>query len=360
MTWSCVRGVLRPWTGEKEVSGVLHLSSVICRRAAGRLLPVLLLASLALAADPDYRSQGHDHYFNLEYDEAIADYRQLLKSDPNYPATYNYLATAILYKELHRLGMLESSAFRGDNKFLKQEKRQPDPGVRRNFRDVLFKGREIAESGLETGSDDAMLLYALSNSFALEGNYDFMIDRSYFAALRHANRANSFSKKLRKKHPDFVDAYLIAGVHQYVLGSLPFPVRILIAFGGMRGDKKKGEAWVAKVAQEGKIARHEARTLLALLLRREKRPLEAAEILSSLMDDFPRNYVIQLELGAMYLDAGKKEQALATFRDVEKKYNEKAPGFERLAGRALGALQRKIETLEAELKQAAFRQLGSS
>ena len=142
-----------------------------------------------------------------------------------------------------------------------------------------------------------------------------MIGRSYFAALRHANRANSFSKKLRKKHPDFVDAYLIAGVHQYVLGSLPFPVRILIAFGGMRGDKKKGEAWVAKVAQEGKIARHEARTLLALLLRREKRPLEAAEILSGLMDDFPRNYVIQLELGAMFLDAGKKEQALATFRD---------------------------------------------
>ena len=66
------------------------------------------------------------------------------------------------------------------------------------------KGREIAESGLKAGSADAMLLYAISNSFALESNYDFMIGRSYFAALRHANRANSFSKKLRKKHPDFV------------------------------------------------------------------------------------------------------------------------------------------------------------
>ena len=330
----------------------MHLSNLIRRRAAGCLLPGLLLASLISAADPDYRSQGHDHYFNLEYDEAIAKYRLLSKSDPNDPAAYNYIATAILYKELHRLGMLESSAFRGDNKFLDQRKPRPDPGVRRNFRDVLYRGREIAESGLKVNSDDATLLYALSNSFTLEGNYDFMIDRAYFAALRHANRANGFSRELRKKHPDFVDAYLIAGVHQYVLGSLPFPVKVLIAFGGMRGDKKKGEAWVAKVAQEGKIARYEARTLLALLLRREKRPLEAAAILSGLMDDFPRNYVIQLELGAMYLDAGKKEQALATFRDVEKKNYEKAPGFERLTARALGALQRKIEALEAELKQA--------
>ena len=330
----------------------LRLSNLIRGRAAGYLLSSLLLASLISAAMPDDRNQGHDHYFNLEYDEAIADYRLLSKSDPDDPAAYNHLATAILYKELHRLGMLESSAFRGDNKFLEQQKPLPDPMVKRQFREVLYRGREIAETGLKANSDDATLLYALSNSFALEGNFDFMIDRAYFTALRHANRANGFSSELRKKHPDFVDAYLIAGVHQYVVGSLPFPVKILIAFGGMRGDKKKGEDWVAKVAREGKIARNEARTLLALLLRREKKPLEAAAILSGLMHDFPRNYVIQLELGAMYLDAGKKREALATFRDIRKKYDAKAPGFERLTARALGALQRKVEALEADLKRA--------
>ena len=286
----------------KEASGALRFAKIIHHSATNCVLSALLWASLAsLAAAPDYRSQGHDHYFNVEYDEAIADYHRLLNSDPNDPAVYNHIATAILYKELHRLGMIESSAFRGDNRFLEQRKPRPDRAIRRKFREVLLQGREIAESVLEAGSDNPALLYALSNSFALEGNYDFMIDRSYFAALRHANRANRFSKELRKSHPDFVDAYLIAGVHQYVLGSLPFPVKILIAFGGMSGDKKKGEAWVAKVAREGKSARHEARTLLALLLRREKRPLEAAEILNRLMDDFPRNYVIQLELGAMYL-----------------------------------------------------------
>ena len=169
--------------------------------------------------------------------------------------------------------------------------------------------------------------------------------------MRHARRANGFSSELRKKHPDFVDAYLIAGVHQYVVGSLPFPVKVLIAFGGMRGDKKKGEAWVEKVAREGKVARNEARTLLALLRRREKKPLEAAAILSGLMDDFPRNYVIQLELGSIYLDAGKKEQALAMFRNIRRKRQEKAPGFERLSERALDALQRRIDALESELKQ---------
>ena len=329
----------------------MQLSNLI-RPFWGRyLLPGLLLASLVSAAEPDYRSQGHDHYFNLEYDEAIEDYRRLSKSDPSNPSTYNYIATSILYKELHRLGMLESSAFRGDNKFLDQQKPLPDPAAKRKFREVLLRGREIAELAMKANPNDATLLYALSNSLALEGNFDFMIDRAYFAALRHARRANGFSSELRKKHPDFVDAYLIAGVHQYVVGSLPFPVKVLIAFGGMRGDKKKGEAWVEKVAREGKVARNEARTLLALLRRREKKPLEAAAILSGLMDDFPRNYVIQLELGSIYLDAGKKEQALAMFRNIRKKRQEKAPGFERLSERALDALERKIDALESELKQ---------
>ena len=147
------------------------------------LLPGLLLASLVSAAEPDYRSQGHDHYFNLEYDEAIVDYRRLSKSDPSKPSTYNYIATSILYKELHRLGMLESSVFRGDNKFLDQQKPLPDPAVKRKFREVLWRGREIAELAMKANPDDATLLYALSNSFALEGNFDFMIRQGILRRL---------------------------------------------------------------------------------------------------------------------------------------------------------------------------------
>ena len=82
----------------KEASGALRSAKIIHHSAVNCVLPALLWASLAsLAAAPDYRSQGHDHYFNLEYDEAIADYRRLLNSDPNDPAVYNHIATAILY-----------------------------------------------------------------------------------------------------------------------------------------------------------------------------------------------------------------------------------------------------------------------
>ena len=325
------------------------------RRLSRFLLSLLVSTAVAAATDVDYRRVGHDHYFNLEYDQAISAYRRLLTQQPNDPTVFNHIASAILFKELLRLGLLESSAFKGDNQFLQRDKPKPDPQAKQEFEKILFEGRRLAESILDESSSDALALYALSESHALQGNQQFMVDKAYFAALRNGNRANKYSKQVRKRDPGFVDAYLVAGVHEYVLGSLPWPVKLLAAIGGMRGSKKKGEQWVRRVANEGDLARDQARALLALLLRREKRPLEAAEVIQGLINDFPRNYVLHLELAAMYRDAGQKANALAVFRSILTKNRRNEPGYDRMTQRAVGAVRRKIKKLEAELDKPATR-----
>jgi predicted Zn-dependent protease len=150
-----------------------------------------------------------------------------------------------------------------------------------------------------------------------------------------------------------VDGYLVSGVQEYVVGSLPWAVRALVALGGVSGNKEKGENYVARVASEGKLARDQARVLLVLLKRREGQPLKAAEILQGLIADFPRNYILALELGAMFQDAGKPEQALQVFRSLQRRVKEKAPGHERMPQESRKALQRKIEKLEAQLAKPA-------
>ena len=319
------------------------------RRLSRFLLSLFVSTAVAAATDVDYRRVGHDHYFNLEYDQAISAYRQLLAQQPNDPTVFNHIASAILFKELLRLGLLQSSAFKGDNQFLKTDKPKQDPEAKQEFEKVLFEGRRLAESLLDESPSDVLALYALSESYALQGNQQFMVEKAYFAALRNGNRANKYSKQVRKRDPDFADAYLVAGVHQYVLGSLPWPIKVLAAIGGMRGSKGKGEQWVRRVANEGDLARDQARALLALLLRREKRPLEAAELIQGLINDFPRNYVLHLELAAMRRDAGQKENALAVFRSILTKNQRNEPGYARMTQRAVEAVQRKIKKLEAEV-----------
>ncbi len=305
----------------------------------------------AASSEAEYIRQGHDHYFNLEYDQAIESYRRALALDPAAPNTYNHIATAILFKELNRLGMLETSAFKEDNQFLQREKPEPDPQVGEKFREYLFEGRSRAEKILETKPRDRMAWFALAQNYGLQANYQFMIEKSYIAALRNGQRARGYSNKLRKHYPEFVDGYLVAGVQEYVVGSLPWALRAVIALGGIHGSKQTGEDWVAMVADRGQLVRTEARVLLSLLYRRERRPLEAAELLQGLITEFPRNYVLRLELAAMYEDAQKFDQALEVFQHTQELVESKAPGYGRMPQRLREALVRKIKQLRE--KQAA-------
>ncbi len=307
---------------------------------------VFFAAAAAAAPAASDRAAGHDHYFNLEYDEAVAAYERALQAEPDDPAIYNHLATAILYKELNRLGMLETSAFKGDNRFLQRKKPKPDPGVKDKIFGYLERGRLLAAGRLEEAPDDRAALFVISHNYALRANYQFMVDKAYFRALRNGRRAKKFSNSLRKYHPQFVDADLVSGVQEYVVGSLPWAVRAVVAIGGVRGNKARGEAMVARVAREGNHARDEARTLMALVHRREGRPLEAAKMLDSLLRDYPRNYVLQLEMAAMYLDAGNERRALEIFKEVYRKYEADEQRFARIPPRLAGALERRIEELE--------------
>lgn len=300
-----------------------------------------------------FLSRADDHYFNLEYPEAIRDYYAAMGVGGPSASIWNRIATTLLYEELHRLGKLETSAFRDDNEFLDHEKPRPDPRVKNRFYGALGESRRLAEAELEGGPDRSRALFDLSNNYALDANYLFMVDKSYVSALRAGNRARKYSNQLRETAPDCVDAYLVAGAQEYVVGSLPWAVRVLVAFGGVRGSKEKGRAWVELVAREGQRLKSEARVLLALLYRRERRPEDAASVLKELIQQYPRNYVLRLELASMRIEAGEEIEALELLRETSRMVETNVQGYGRMPQRLKEALGRKIDALEEELESVA-------
>ena len=93
----------------------------------------------APAKGEDYVARGNDHYFNLEHDEALADYYQAMRENGESASVWNHIATTLLYKELNRLGKLETSAFRGDNAFLDEDKPEPDEEANERFLGALYQ-----------------------------------------------------------------------------------------------------------------------------------------------------------------------------------------------------------------------------
>lgn len=318
----------------------------------------LLAVSLLLAAAPIWSAppaelllaDADDHYFNLEHEEAIHGYYAAMEAGAPSADVWNRIATTILYQELHRLGLLETSAFKGDNDFLLQENPKPDPAAKTKFLGAIAEARRLAESQLKQRPRDSSALFVLSQNYALSGNYAFMIDKAYIGALRAGNKARSYSDRLRKIDPDFVDAYLVAGVQEYVVGGLPWALRAVISLGGIRGNQDRGRTWVEYVAKEGKLLNVEARMLLALLYRREHRPLDSAEVLAGLIGEFPRNYVLRLELASMYFDADEPQQGLDILLAAQRMVREDQNRHARMPERLRQALARKIEAVRDDLQ----------
>lgn len=317
------------------------------------MLAAFAAAASALWAGPleERLSAGDDHYFNLEYDEALRAYYDALEIGGEDATVWNHIATTLLYSELNRLGKLETSAFRGDNEFLDREKPEPDPEHVQAFLGALHQARRLADEALAADPGSRSALLSLSANYALEANYQFMVEGSYFSALRNGNRARDYAEQLIELDPDAVDAYLVPGVQEYVIGSLPWAVKILASVGGIRGNKERGQEWVTRVADEGDSLQTEARVLMTLLHRRERRPLEAAKVLQELIEDFPRNYVLRLELGSMYLDAGEKEKGLEVFRTAKRMVERDEQRYGRMPERLRKAIDRKIDELVEQLSE---------
>ena len=103
-------------------------------------------------------------------------------------------------------------------------------------------------------------------------------------------------KDVLKLAPDFRDAELTIGLQNYIVGSLPLPLKMIAGTMGVRGSKKRGLETLERVAVEGRWSRDLARVLLIDLYKREKRWKDAVATARTLSEKYPRNYLFKLQM----------------------------------------------------------------
>lgn len=275
-------------------------------------------------------SPAWQHFYNNEYDQAIRDFEHEVTSSPLHPAAYNHLAQAILYRELFRNGALESQLVTGNNPFLRRPKMTIPADVKTRFRQTIDRALALSEKRLERDRNDEEALYAASVSYGLRANYFFLVEKAWSGALRDASASRKYSNRLIEVNPNFTDAYLIQGLHDYVAGSLPFYMRMVGHLAGFHGDRERGLEELRDVAEHGVLNKYDAEILLAVIYRRERRPEDAIPLLKEASAHFPRNYLLRLEQVQMYSDAGDKASALHVLDEVDRLRAAQAVGFKDL------------------------------
>ena len=299
------------------------------------LLGVTLVLGPAGAAaetvDPwVYYYAGQDHFYNVEYDLALQDFRDALAGDPDNPFFYNSLANTYLFQELYRLGQLEGNLYDASNSFLKEKKPEPDSAQMAKVKEALARVRSICEARLRKNPRDVDALYNLGISYSTEGNYKFTIEKSWFDALRAGSKANEFHRKVLAIDPNYHDAKLVPGVYDYVVGSIPGSVKWLAFLFGYSGSKYRGIRLMQETITKGKLLTSASAFLLAVVYTREKRHDYARTLFSSLQDYYPRNPLLPLEIARSYTREGKQKEALEQYVKVARDMEAGRPGYDKL------------------------------
>ena len=295
------------------------------------VLVVLLAGAIRLPAGEPALSEGFEHFYNLEYPEAIKYFEAEIARDKRDPEAYNHVAQALLYSEMYKAGALESELVSGSNPFVHRELMRPSSEVGKRFDDCIAASMQISEARIGKDPNDRAALYALGVAHGLRANYNYLVRKAWMDALKDATAARKLHNHVLELDPTFIDARLVQGVHDYILGSLPWHIKMLGFLAGFKGDREAGLDALRTVAEKGTVNKYDARVLLAAIYRRERQPLAALPLLKGLSVRFPRNFLFRLEMVQMYSDAGNKNDALAVLDEVEKLRKAKAPGYAELA-----------------------------
>jgi len=281
-------------------------------------LLILTLSCVAFAQQQDpLTDPGFQHFYNLEYEDAMRVFQTRVASDPNDPSARTALAQTILYYEMFRNRALDSDLIGSSNPFVTRPHLKVTPEHQQDFQTSIRRAMEICQKRIDSNGRDGMAMYTLGVAHGLRANWNFLVTKEYISALRDATQARKLHIQASELDPNFLDARFVQAAHDYVVGSLPIGFKLLGFLAGFRGDREGGMRTLRQVAESGHASRVDAAVLLSAILRREKRPSEAVPLLANVSTQFPRNYLFRFELARMYADAGDKTNAIANLDRIE-------------------------------------------
>ncbi len=255
-------------------------------------------ASLEPAAPSDLYG-GWLQMYDLRFDQAhqvFGQWRQSHPADPLAPASD---AAAYLFSELARLGALESELFTDDAQYENRAKLHPDPRMKSFFDREIDQASRLADAALAAAPSDVNALFAKSLTFGLRANFAALIEKEDLSALRYTKQGRPWGERLMAADPKGYDAYLGAGVENYLLSLKPAPLRFVLRLTGSQVDREKGLEELRMTAQHGHYLEPYAKLLLAVAALRDHNPASARELLRGLHNRFPDNQLYIRELNRL-------------------------------------------------------------
>jgi hypothetical protein len=256
-----------------------------------------------------------DHFYDMDYDRATQEFEKVVEKHPDDPFAINHLLTAVLMRDLYDTGAMNTGDYANDS-FIGRTPRPTDPAIKDRIKSLVRRAEELEEKQLKGDPNNINALYCRGVTRAQFSVYTGLIERAWFSALRNAVGARHDHERVLELDPQFVDAKLVVGTHNFVVGTLPWSVKVAAAIAGLSGSKEKGLDYLRDVAKSDGENAEDAKVVLTLFLRREHLYDEALGYMNDLTVKYPKNHLFPTEVANLERAAGRLPEAEAEYRKV--------------------------------------------
>src|SRR5437899_9955950 len=147
------------------------------------------------------RIAGSEALFNLDYETARKNFKEMAQSFPNYPAGPQFLADTLWAETLYQTRRLQSSLYGSDDTFYSTSDDKADPGIVDQFRTLTRQARLLTEARLKQFPKDTEALYFMGAIEGLKASFEEAVERRHFAGLKDGSDAVDNHREVIKLAP---------------------------------------------------------------------------------------------------------------------------------------------------------------
>jgi len=296
------------------------------------LQPVILITSGFAQRHPPPQTilEGQEAIYRLQYPRAGEIFLKAKNDYPTSPVGYGMLSI-LAWNQL----LFDSSNFALDDystpsPFGKARTRKPIDTASRRFHEANNALFAKCDELLSRDPNDVRALYFQGLGYENLAAEAIVILKDQRAASSYGRRAKRIHERVLELDTRLVDAQVSLAAYDFAADNLPWSFRWLAFLLGIRGDEQRAFRRLREVANKGEYRRYDALLLIGLTKAwkgKREYAAEAAEVFESLRRKFPENFLLDLNLAAMY-EKNDPRAALKLYESLLQALPSKARGLE--------------------------------
>ena len=294
------------------IAAVMSVSVWARQESGGQ--PSAACSGRGTAASAALRARGLELGYNLDYEEALAAFRNAIAADPCHPAAYRLIAATMWINLLFQQGAVTVDDYLGQAR-PNLPRKSPTPELDAVFREYIGRALTLSEQRRRNDPADADVHYQIGAAVGFLASYTATVEGRVLGGFQAARHAYNEHTRVMELDPQRKDAGLIVGMYRYAVSTLPAPLRVLARIAGFGGGRERGLRMVEEAALFPSDVQTNALFTLIVIYNREARFPDALHVIGQLQRMYPRNRLLWLEAGSTALRAGHPAEALEALEE---------------------------------------------